>query len=142
MRHNGKAESHIMKWHIFSQGFMASRFKSKSRLLHSVAIWIFTFHKKIRLCEGDLRPISNQPTGHNQGLFYLKIQIYYIHFPSIFSRNCQIDCFLHTVTAILKSFIYLCQITTPIFQLIWTAVTLCKKQSIWQFLEKIEGKWI
>ena len=73
---------------------MASRFKSKSRLLHSVAIWIFIFHKKIRLCEGDLRPISNQLTGHNEGLFYLKIQIYYINFPSIFSRNCQIDCFL------------------------------------------------
>ena len=34
--------------------------------------------------------------------FYLKIQTYYSHFPSIFYRSYQIHCFLHTVDAIPK----------------------------------------
>ena len=35
--------------------------------------------------------------------FDLKIQIYYIHFSAIFCRSCEIQCFLHTVAAIPKS---------------------------------------
>ena len=59
--------------------------------LHTVAIWIFTFHKK----SGFVRVIlkANQPTSRIHHFFGLEIQIYYTHFSSIFCRICQIQCF-------------------------------------------------
>ena len=109
-------------------------------------IWTFTFHKKSSCVEGDLKG-QFQTTGHNHELFYLKIQTYHIHFPFIFCCNCQIQCFFHTLLPAISNgwsiwIIFLHQITTQIFQLIGTAVIMCKKQWIWQFLQKIEGKWI
>ena len=69
---------------------------------HTVAIWTFTFHKISGFVRVVLRPISIKPTGQDYEYFYLKIHIYYSHFPSISCRSCQIHCFLHTVDAIPK----------------------------------------
>ena len=55
------------------------------------------------VCSKFGRPISNVSSGKTNQLFDLKIQIYYTHFSSIFCSSCQIQCFLHTVAAILKS---------------------------------------
>ena len=73
------------------------------RPLHTVAIWTFTFHKISGFVRVVLRPISIKPTGQDYEYFYLKIHIYYTHFPSISCRSCQIHCFLHTVAAISMS---------------------------------------
>ena len=67
--------------------------------------------RKIRLCVIYLEgKISNQPTGQTPQLFGLEIQIYYTHFSSIFFRSCQIQCFLHTVAAILRWSIHMSRI--------------------------------
>ena len=63
--------------------------------------------KNQALCSWFGRPISNNSTGQTYQFIHLKIQIYYSHFPSIFCRNCQIHCFLHTVDAIPKRLNYL-----------------------------------
>ena len=77
-----------------------------SRLMHTVAIWTFTFHKKIRHCNSDFED-KVQTSVHCTGQYYehfdLKIQLYCTHFSSSLCRNCQIHCFLHTVAAISKS---------------------------------------
>ena len=54
--------------------------------------------------------MSNQATGQTSQVFGLKIQIYYTNFSSIFYRSCQIQCFLHTVAAILRFSIHVSRI--------------------------------
>ena len=65
-----------------------------------LGIWTFTcISQKIEI----KRPISNHSTGQRYHDFFdLIIQIYCTHFSSTFCRNCQIQCFLHTVNAISK----------------------------------------
>ena len=92
--------------------------------IHTVAISNIYISRKIRLCIVDL-----------EGQFQTALQILHFHFPSIFCRSCQIHCFLHTVDAIHKRLIHL----SHIFALNGNS-RVCKKQWIWQLLQKIEGK--
>ena len=89
----------------FSEGkiHIVAPFDPCHKAMHTVAIWTFTFHKKQAVCSWFVRPISNEPRGQTIQLFDLKIQMYYTHFSSIFCRSCQIHCFLHTVTAVPRS---------------------------------------
>ena len=67
---------------------------------HCSHLDIYISQKTGSVCSEFVRPISNEPRGQTYQFFDLKIQIYYTHFSSIFCRNCQIYCFLHTVTAV------------------------------------------
>ena len=55
----------------------------------------------------DVINVENYTYTHCSYLAIYISQIYYTYFSSIFCRNCQIYCFLHTVTAIPKRLIYL-----------------------------------
>ena len=74
---------------------------------HCSHLDIYISQKTGSVCSEFVRPISNEPRGQTYEFFYLKIQIYYTHFSSIFCRNCQIQCFLDTDNAISKRLKYL-----------------------------------
>jgi hypothetical protein len=64
--------------------------------------------QNIRLCKGDFEgQFQTSLQARIMNFFYLKIHIYWTHFPSIFCRSCQIHCFLFTVAAISKKLICL-----------------------------------
>ena len=66
--------------------------------LHTVAVWIFTFHKISGFVWVILK--DNYKQVYRYQFFDLKIQIYYSQFSTIFCRICQIQCFLRTDAAI------------------------------------------
>ena len=91
------------------------------------------------------RPISKNSTGQSYQFFYLKIHIYYSHFPSIFAGVVKSSAFCTLLMLFPKGWIiwvmFLRQIAIQVFQLFGIASTVCKKHWIWQLLQKIEGKW-
>ena len=68
--------------------------------LHTVAVWIFTFHKISGFVWVILKDNYKQLYKPKVSISYLKNQIYYSQFSSIFCRICQIQCFLRTDAAI------------------------------------------
>ena len=63
----------------------------------------FTFHRISGFVRVILKGNFKQFYRLKYQFFGLKMQIYYSHFPSIFCRICQIQCFCHDVAATPKS---------------------------------------
>ena len=66
----------------------------------------------------------------------LKMPLLSTHFISIFTRNCQIQCFLHAVPAMQQSWKFHCQIEAWNFQLCWIAGTWGKPRDVLSTLAK------
>ena len=103
---------------------------------HTVAIWPFTFHKKSGFAcvvdfEGQFQTsLQAESINFLISKFKYIILIFLLFFAGIVKSTafCTLSLLFQKGWSIWVMF--LCQITTPIFQLLWTTVTVCKKHWI------------
>ena len=80
-------------------------------ILHTVAIWTLTFHKKQAVCVVNLWGQFQMSLEAKTIIFFIwKFRSIILIFLLFFSRNCQIQSFLDTVDAISKRLKYLSHI--------------------------------
>ena len=101
------------------------------RTAHCSYLDIYISQKIILFLWWFWRQISHQRTSQYHELFYLKIQINYTHFPSIFCRSFQTHCFLHSIAAIPMTWhiqvVIWCKNVIQTFQPFWNSSNCVQK---------------
>ena len=116
------------------------------KAMHTVAIWTFTFHKISGFVRVILKANFKQFCRPKVSIFFIwKFTFIILIFLLVFAEFVKSTAF-YTLLLIfqrvdISNLWFLHQNAIQACQLFEIAATVCKKQWIWQILQKLEGKW-